>query len=743
MQRKRPLIEWNPHHPDLFVQSSNDLRLHQLGEPAFALGGGGGGGGGGTDAGGPDAGLAQAAAGSGARWLPATAHGTFLGGDGVESMGDGAIAHLGLGAGLPAGVVPSTSRSQSAPRRGGISDHQHHLQVQGRAHSQHHHGSSSSRRLEHRTIADSDEKHHRRAQHSSRRRSHHSNGAHAHTSNRPPHRSRHHQNQCQHRHHHHHNHHHHTHHSNNHRFTRNSRSAPGLALNPVTLRQFTFKLVSVISDTPYVRCLDWCRNPANSLVLAGGVELTGAVAIANFQSSGSAGPSIHLIPPPSNVGRPCNAVAWDPISSSQVAAGLDKIRNEYSILLWDVNQLEGATDAYSSSAQQHFGAAPSQQHARPQVNQGGTPVVQLANSEGTAALGWAPSMASCLVVGTTYKWLRVYDVRTAPSSSGSECVASVVAHSRAVQGIFFDPFTPTSLASFSDDGYVCVWDHRKLVAPLATVQTGSKNLLQVAWSQTQQGILSTLSADDRALSFWNVSTSSTASPAAVVGAAGSGPVPPYTRSMSNSNNSSGAMSRIPENEGAANEEGRSSGTGAGLLQGAQSAVSSPVVTPVATPVTSPPGSPRRQPLPSVAAGSSASILGKMRTSMSTTSLAAAAAASLAASTGSGLAARDAGDASKARFAITTPLFSQVYDKAVCVLCVAATHHQLPTHERTFAGRPRQPPAGRVVGTRTTDGGSRRNASQSRTTRAGCFCGTQERVSWTQPGGYRGRSPGHR
>jgi len=47
---------------------------------------------------------------------------------------------------------------------------------------------------------------------------------------------------------------------------------------------------------------------------------------------------------------------------------------------------------------------------------------------------------------------------------------SVVAHAKAAQGVCFDPFNPDHLATFSDDGYIKIWDLRRLVE---AVRTGS------------------------------------------------------------------------------------------------------------------------------------------------------------------------------------------------------------------------------------------------------------------------------
>ncbi len=37
--------------------------------------------------------------------------------------------------------------------------------------------------------------------------------------------------------------------------------------------------------------------------------------------------------------RSCNAIAWNPVFTNQLAVGLDKVRGDFSSLIWDVNQV--------------------------------------------------------------------------------------------------------------------------------------------------------------------------------------------------------------------------------------------------------------------------------------------------------------------------------------------------------------------------------------------------------------------
>jgi hypothetical protein len=37
--------------------------------------------------------------------------------------------------------------------------------------------------------------------------------------------------------------------------------------------------------------------------------------------------------------RPCNVVSFNPVQPNQLAMGLDKVRNDYCTLIFDVNQV--------------------------------------------------------------------------------------------------------------------------------------------------------------------------------------------------------------------------------------------------------------------------------------------------------------------------------------------------------------------------------------------------------------------
>ena len=46
------------------------------------------------------------------------------------------------------------------------------------------------------------------------------------------------------------------------------------------------------------------------------------------------------------------------------------------------------------------------------------PVAQLGNSEAATSISWMAGAPSCLLVGTGFRWLRMYDLRAREASAG-------------------------------------------------------------------------------------------------------------------------------------------------------------------------------------------------------------------------------------------------------------------------------------------------------------------------------------
>lgn len=188
--------------------------------------------------------------------------------------------------------------------------------------------------------------------------------------------------------------------------------------------------------------------------------------------------------------RACNSVAWNPTHPAQLAIGLDKVRGDYSTFIWDTNQSgKPFSDNLSSG-----NSDPNQS-----LDPFGKPLYELANSEATVALAWIPTSSNCLVVGTGAKLLRIYDLR-----GGNSCQQFVTAHSKGVHGVCFNPLQKERLATFSEDGFIKLWDIRNFQDSVFAFNSNSKALTQIEWCPTRSGLLASISKEEKCIKFWDI-----------------------------------------------------------------------------------------------------------------------------------------------------------------------------------------------------------------------------------------------
>ena len=91
-----------------------------------------------------------------------------------------------------------------------------------------------------------------------------------------------------------------------------------------------------------------------------------------------------------------------------------------------------------------------------------------------------------------FKWLRLYDVRSAVvgGGAGSSQPLSAIAHAKGVQAVVVDPFVGHRLATASEDGIIKLWDVRMLNEATVVLET-KKSLLQLSWCPTRPSLLVT------------------------------------------------------------------------------------------------------------------------------------------------------------------------------------------------------------------------------------------------------------
>ncbi|KAG7098505.1 hypothetical protein E1B28_000449 [Marasmius oreades] len=239
------------------------------------------------------------------------------------------------------------------------------------------------------------------------------------------------------------------------------------------------------NDLNLMKCFTWSPEPLFDDLLAVG-HSNGRVDLIRLESSRytgadnilSAGPVVSL---PVKNQRACNTLAFSGKDPNYLAVGLDKVRGDASLIIWDVNSalpilsFGGATSNSSTSngvdvsnqilRTRSSPAIPRTEHGTKFDNR----MLQVhATTDYVSSLAFLPDSSHLLLAGISSRWLRLFDLRARPSSSnnntnlqngtGGGPVANVASK---VQGVVTDPFDPHRVASWGD-GVVTVWDARNL-----------------------------------------------------------------------------------------------------------------------------------------------------------------------------------------------------------------------------------------------------------------------------------------
>jgi WD40 repeat protein len=174
-----------------------------------------------------------------------------------------------------------------------------------------------------------------------------------------------------------------------------------------------------------------------------------------------------------------------------LATGLDKVRNDYCLLLWDCEKQSAAAAAnnYTPIASRMGSPALAQQR----------PLQQYGSSEAITSLAWFSKHRGLLAAGMGFKWLRLYDTRQENANP------SIVLGTKAVYGLAVDTFHDYRFASFTEEGVVKVFDMRAPNDALLTLnQDARSGLARIAFHPTRPGYLASLSKDEEVVRLWNI-----------------------------------------------------------------------------------------------------------------------------------------------------------------------------------------------------------------------------------------------
>ena len=225
----------------------------------------------------------------------------------------------------------------------------------------------------------------------------------------------------------------------------------------------------------------------------------------------SSGPSVSL---PVRSSRSCNALSFSHADPNYLAVGLEKVRGDCSLVIWDISSSRPSLSFKDATT---FGAGNSsleQTRPQPLIQRGdfgpkmdGRTLQMHAPSEVVSSLAFAPDVHYLLWAGISHRWLRLFDVR-APLPSTANVATKV-------QGIATDPFAPNRIATFGD-GVVSIWDSRRLPQPILTFSEhdaygdGAKPYLNpstfttIEFSSVRRGVIATLEKDAAHVRFWDL-----------------------------------------------------------------------------------------------------------------------------------------------------------------------------------------------------------------------------------------------
>ncbi|KAF8167441.1 hypothetical protein B0H34DRAFT_645099 [Crassisporium funariophilum] len=274
-------------------------------------------------------------------------------------------------------------------------------------------------------------------------------------------------------------------------------------------------------DLHFMKCFAWSPDSAFDDLMAVGLS-TGKVDLIRLEAGKqaqrknilSSGPSVSL---PVRNSRTCNALAFSSADPNYLAVGLDKVRGDSSLVIWDISTLSSSLTLPvpgSNELSLVNPLTPAQPRPQPQIPRLDSQaridpriLQQHAPTEVVSSLSFLPSSTHLLLAGISHRWLRLFDLR-------SPALAALNVASK-VQGIATDPYDAHRIACFGD-GIISVWDARRLTQPTvmfterdatadgAKLRPGSV-YANIEFSSTRRGCLATLEKDASYVRFWDLS----------------------------------------------------------------------------------------------------------------------------------------------------------------------------------------------------------------------------------------------
>ena len=189
------------------------------------------------------------------------------------------------------------------------------------------------------------------------------------------------------------------------------------------------QVLSTYTRVPAFRAFDWAPHDEN---LAAVGQWSGEVTILRIDDS------VANIPLPAKHQRLCNTVALS--RTGLLAAGLERVRNDFSLNIWDINQRLPAVTSPGGRSSKGFVE----------------PYRKFASSEAISSIKFYSAQPEVLVAGSKGRGIRIYDLR---ENTGSP---SLHFQTSCVHNIAIDPLDENyfACAGVPKDTTIQIWDLR-------------------------------------------------------------------------------------------------------------------------------------------------------------------------------------------------------------------------------------------------------------------------------------------
>ncbi|KAI2717657.1 hypothetical protein CBS147332_4537 [Penicillium roqueforti] len=185
------------------------------------------------------------------------------------------------------------------------------------------------------------------------------------------------------------------------------------------------EVLSTLTNVPGFRAFDWSTSNENLIAVG---QSSGEATI--LRLDGDAKESLSF---PVRNQRYCNAVAFS--THGLVASGLDRVRNDFCLNIWDVNQRLSPAGGSKGFTE---------------------PLRKLASSEPITSIKFFRDQPDTIVTGVKGQFVRIYDLREGPGNP------SLQFPTRCVHNLAIDWLDENYIASCipTNESTICVWDRR-------------------------------------------------------------------------------------------------------------------------------------------------------------------------------------------------------------------------------------------------------------------------------------------